>query len=82
MVAGCRSVNNAPLAGPLEPQRMNLSEFERLHSEQSVAVVDVRGLQEYQSGHIPGAVFIPLDAVQQYISYLQDLERPIVTYCG
>jgi phage shock protein E len=45
-------------------------------------VIDVREPDEYKSGHIPGAINIPLgyipDSVQERF---QDKTRPLVVYC-
>lgn len=46
-------------------------------------VVDVRGTEAYGHRHIPGAVSIPLDQLQQGIAALAIArDRLIVVYCG
>jgi rhodanese-related sulfurtransferase/biotin operon repressor len=45
-----------------------------------VTVVDVRPLEEYRAGHIPGAVSVPLPDVRKRLSELPR-EREIVAYC-
>ena len=48
----------------------------------SVTVVDVREPDEYASGHIPGAVLLPLGQVQaRAASVLPDKAAPIFVYC-
>lgn len=45
-----------------------------------VVVFDVRPVEEYRAGHIPGAVSVPLDELQQHLAGLpRDAE--IVAYC-
>ena len=45
-----------------------------------VIVLDVRPVEEYQAGHIPGAMSIPLKEIKRHLSELShDLE--IVAYC-
>lgn len=44
-------------------------------------VVDVRTVQEYQSGHLPGSVNIPLDQLAGKISALKKKNTPIITVC-
>ncbi len=45
-----------------------------------IVVVDVRPKEEYEAGHIPGALSIPLEQLEQHISRI-DPEREIVAYC-
>ena len=45
-----------------------------------IVVVDVRPKEEYDAGHIPGAVSVPLHQLEQHISRI-DPEREIVAYC-
>jgi rhodanese-related sulfurtransferase len=61
--------------------RIELAEFQRLHAEQAVHVIDVRNPQAYLDGHIGGAVSVPLDTIDAKVKELRELERPIVTYC-
>lgn len=45
-----------------------------------VVVLDVRPVEEYRAGHIPGAVSIPLDELEQRLKRLpHDIE--VVAYC-
>jgi len=43
--------------------------------------VDVRSVSEYESGHIEGAVLIPLSEIGDRLSELP-VDRPIVVYCN
>ena len=46
-------------------------------------VLDVRNLDEFNSGHLPGAVNIPYDQVAGRVSELgSDKNREIVVYCA
>jgi len=45
-----------------------------------VTVLDVRPPEEYQAGHIPGALSVPLPDLEQRLSELPR-EREIVAYC-
>jgi hypothetical protein len=47
-----------------------------------VVVVDVRDAASYAEGHIPGAILIPLDAVQAKAPDLKRAKKPIVAYCA
>jgi phage shock protein E len=44
-------------------------------------VVDVRTAAEYQSGHIPGSLNVPLDTLQQ-VSTAWSKDQPVVVYCA
>jgi rhodanese-related sulfurtransferase len=45
-----------------------------------VTVLDVRPVEEYRAGHIPGALSIPLDELTRRINELPS-DRDIVAYC-
>lgn len=45
-----------------------------------VTLIDVRDAGSYASGHIPGAIHMPLATVEGQISYLPK-DKPIVAYC-
>ena len=48
--------------------------------EGTVIVLDVRPAEEYQAGHIPGAISIPLEELEQRLSELPQ-DQEIVAYC-
>ncbi|MCE7927932.1 MAG: MBL fold metallo-hydrolase [Chloroflexi bacterium CFX7] len=52
----------------------------RLLGDGAVAV-DVRELNEFQEGHIPGAVHIPLGDLESRAAAIP-ADRPVLTYCG
>ncbi|MES9950376.1 MAG: ArsR/SmtB family transcription factor [Candidatus Thiodiazotropha sp.] len=45
-----------------------------------VTVLDVRPSEEYESGHLPGAINIPLHELETHLDKL-DPEREVVAYC-
>ena len=45
-----------------------------------VTVIDVRPAEEYQSGHVPGAVNVPIKELENYLQQL-DKHQEIVAYC-
>ena len=45
-----------------------------------VTVLDVRPPEEYQSGHVPGAINIPLSELEAHFSQL-DTQQEVVAYC-
>jgi len=53
--------------------------MERLNDE-SVVVLDVRPEEEYWGGHLPGAISVPVDALEAALQTLPK-DREIVAYC-
>lgn len=45
------------------------------------SLVDVRTMQEFTAAHLPGAIHIPVDALQLHLSLIHELPRPIILYC-
>lgn len=45
-----------------------------------VTVIDVRPAEEYQAGHVPGAVNVPIKELENYLQQL-DKHQEIVAYC-
>ena len=46
-------------------------------------VLDVRDREEYESGHLPGAVHVPLYQITRKVPYLMpNRSRPLLVYCG
>jgi len=45
-----------------------------------VTVIDVRPLEEFQAGHIPGAISIPLEHLRERLRDLPK-DRDIIAYC-
>ncbi len=45
-----------------------------------VTVLDVRPPEEYKSGHVPGAINVPLSELEEYLSQL-DTRQEVVAYC-
>ncbi|MFH9173702.1 ArsR/SmtB family transcription factor [Streptomyces albogriseolus] len=59
---------------------LGLEELRARAASGSVVVLDVRPVEEYEAGHIPGALSIPVDELAERIDELpEDLE--IVAYC-
>lgn len=50
--------------------------------ENGALIVDVRSVAEYQSGHYPGAINIPVDQVQKRVDEFGGKENPIIVYCA
>ncbi|HSC27201.1 MAG TPA: rhodanese-like domain-containing protein [Vicinamibacterales bacterium] len=80
------SGQQAPAAGQLDlasPKlRIEWAEFKKLYDTQAIVVVDVRGAEAFEAGHIPGARSVPLDQVEARTGELKAVGKPIVFYCS
>ncbi|MCA1562550.1 MAG: rhodanese-like domain-containing protein [Acidobacteria bacterium] len=62
--------------------RVEWDEFKPLYDAGKVVVVDVRGADAFEAGHIPGALSVPLAEVERRADELKALKKPIVVYCA
>jgi len=62
----------------LEP--VDREELRRRVEEGTVVILDVRPAEEYEAGHIPGAISVPLEELPERLSHLPR-EVDIVAYC-
>jgi rhodanese-related sulfurtransferase len=49
--------------------------------EAGATLVDVRTPEEFASGHLPGAVNIPVDELPRRFRELGEKQKPVVVYC-
>jgi rhodanese-related sulfurtransferase len=81
--AGARAVTPAKPATDAEVPRITQEEFKKLWQAKSVVVVDVRGSDAYNSGHIPGAVVwnhAP-ERFEPQVAEFKASKKTVVTYC-
>ena len=72
----------------LDAYRQRRHEFENVSVEElrtrlqndDVILLDVRPAVEYENGHLPGALSLPLDEIEQALASLPD-DKTIVAYC-
>jgi len=62
----------------LEP--VQWSELVNMMKEKNTIIIDVRPHEEYKSGHIPGAISIPLEELEQRIKEISKANK-VVAYC-
>ncbi len=62
----------------LEALSLEALEHRLAHGE--VTLIDVRPRLEFAAGHIPGAISIPLDELDQHVGGLR-VDREVVAYC-
>lgn len=59
---------------------MEISEIQDLLRKGS-GLLDVRTQQEYDSGHVPNSLHIPVDDVAKRMDEVRTLKTPIICYC-
>jgi len=60
--------------------RISVDDLHRRMQSNAITLIDVRTKEGWNSGHIAGAIHIPLASVESYLSYIPR-DKPIVTYC-
>lgn len=54
----------------------------RMDSEDTIIILDVRTQEEYEESHIPGAILIPNESIgTQKQELLPDMDQEILVYC-
>ena len=48
---------------------------------QNAVLLDVRSKQEYQSGHIPGSINVPLQTIEKILHTVKKKDTPMYVYC-
>ncbi len=48
----------------------------------NAVVIDVRTIEEFQMGHVPGSINIPLDSIPDRIAEIKDLKTPLIVCCA
>ena len=64
-------------------QYVSMSDIEKIMNEnENYIILDVRTIEEYNDGHIPGAICIPNETIDEnVVSKLPDKEQLILIYC-
>ena len=60
--------------------RISVDDLHQRIARNEITLIDVRTKEGWDSGHIRGAMHVPLASVESYLSYIPH-EKPIVTYC-
>jgi phage shock protein E len=58
-----------------------MSTIKELVAVEGATVIDVRGSWEFESGHVNGAINIPLDEIPTALDEIKDMKQPIIVYC-
>ncbi|MFZ7120703.1 MAG: rhodanese-like domain-containing protein [Eubacteriaceae bacterium] len=75
MLCGC-SVNN--VVKSITPQEVK----EKMGDNADIILLDVRTQEEYDQGHIPGSILLPLDKLESQIeNVIPNKNAEIIIYC-
>jgi rhodanese-related sulfurtransferase len=79
-LADVQQVVQAYLDGRDALEPVTFQELRRLMREDDVTVVDVRPAEEYEAGHIPGALSVPVSDLKRRLRELPK-SREVIAYC-
>lgn len=79
-LAEVEMINRRFLEGKEGMEPVDRNELLKRVKDGAVTVLDVRPKDEYRSGHIPGALSVPLGKLKEWLSKLPK-DREIVAYC-
>jgi rhodanese-related sulfurtransferase len=79
-LAEVQQVVKSYLDGRDELEAVTLKELRRLIRDENITVVDVRPSEEYEAGHIPGALSVPVPNLKRRLRELPK-GREVIAYC-
>ena len=60
--------------------QVTINDVERAVASGSAAILDVRGTAEYNDGHVPGAIGVPLGYIPRELDRIPE-DRPVIVHC-
>ncbi|WP_082132847.1 ArsR/SmtB family transcription factor [Pelagerythrobacter marensis] len=75
-----RSVISASLTQPDDLEGISLDELLERLRDSSVILLDVRPPEEFAMGHLPGAINVPVEGLEDHLPLLAR-DREIIAYC-
>ena len=60
-------------------EQISINHAERLAEEIDAVLIDLRSKEEYQQGHIKGAINLPFEQLEQSFPYGK--EQTVIVYC-
>jgi phage shock protein E len=70
-----------PAGGGLPPPGLIDGATAQQLRARGVTVVDVRSPEEFEGGHVPGALNIPYDQIGRRVAEVGPRDRPVLVYC-
>jgi rhodanese-related sulfurtransferase len=55
---------------------------QQLHERESVPLIDVREVEEFAAGHVPGAVNLPMSTIGEHLDELPDGPFDVICQAG
>jgi len=77
--------DTAVAGGPPMPatDRISMADFKKLLATNEVVVLDVRSMEAYAAGHIPGSLSMPEESLDaKAAEKLKRLGKEVATYCS
>lgn len=82
LLSGCMNTSRSKEEQILAYHRIEAEQAKRMMDEGNVIIVDVRTEGEYKEKHIPAALHVPNDTIEETASkYLPDKEARYLIYC-
>ena len=79
---GCKSsVTGEVVSAQTEIKQVSVQDASEAVKKENIQFIDVRTVEEYQSGHAPKVVNIPLDTLEKELSKL-DKNKPVYVICA
>jgi rhodanese-related sulfurtransferase len=76
-------------ADAIDAPRITQSEFKKLVAAKNVVIVDTRNADSFATGHMPGALLLPLEgqltwpeSYEATVAKLIASKKPVVVYCA
>jgi predicted sulfurtransferase len=73
----------------IDAPRISQADFRKLIAANNVVIVDTRGEEVFELGHIPGALLLPLEGAMSWpeeyektVAKLIATRKPVVAYCA
>ena len=81
--APAAAVDPTPTAAPAEYKKISAKDAKaRMDSGDEIIILDVRTLEEFNAGHIAGAILVPNETIlDEQPELLPDLDAEILVYC-
>ena len=62
-------------------KNINFEQAKQIIDNEQVLLLDVRTEEEFITGHIPSAINIPVDDIEQRLDEINDKKQKILVYC-
>ena len=78
----CSVLLTATFCNAGTPPLLSQEQLLQLQQNANISIIDVRSVEEFNDGHIPGAINIPHNQIQEHLEQLLPLkEQQVVVYC-